>query len=351
MDTLMDLTDAVPSDPLQDDGTESDEAESIASSSDASEAEQTEEDLLADLESRMYILTLDAETIIAAQPRATQLHLTKQTRALLQDYKQHGSMIRLKLGIDKFLSPNPDDDHKLRFEWPENVKAWGRRDPTTGRPAHYGGAFLITHTDDDDDEFESYSTIPCPANAFDNPLFPDFQESHLHPLRIIDPESIPYVTTLPWNPLALSLTWPVGLQWPRGLLGKLNTILSVVDYEARVRLFHHVSRYGPSPIFRAGIAQQLQSHYSTIFQTARHHYLGFTPETRSFLRSVYEKKTRLNRAEKRLLAQVCTIAEGSIDVFWQDLNEERKGVTAMKIFIMARELEKSQEARNLETKG
>ncbi|EXJ83016.1 hypothetical protein A1O3_06833 [Capronia epimyces CBS 606.96] len=331
--------------PPQDDGSGSDSDESFTSSSDMSEAIGTEEQLLDEHESCLYTLTLDAETLIAAQPRATQLHLTTQTRKLFKDYKQHGSMARLQVGVEKLLAADPDEEN-IRFQWPKDDKASGRQGPNSGRPAHYGHAWMINYTEDDD-EYKTYGRIPCPSDTVNNPLFPDLKP-HLHPLRIVDPESIPYVTTLPWNPLATTLTWPANLQWPRGLLGKINTILSIVDYESRVRLFHHVSRYGPSPVFRAGIAQHVRSHYSTIFQTAEQHYLSLTPETRSFLRSVYESKKYLNRAERRLLAQVCRIAEGSIDVFWEDLNDSRRGFAAMKVFVMARELEKSQEAKKLE---
>ncbi|EXJ87806.1 hypothetical protein A1O1_04733 [Capronia coronata CBS 617.96] len=351
MDTSMSPANEIEdNERIEGDGDEAaaDGAESVASSSDLTEDGGTEEDLLEEFEATLNKLTLDAETIVAAQPRATQLHLTTQTKKIFKDYKQYGSMARLKIGVEKLLAPSPDEE-KLCFSGPGKDKTSGRHELELkgGRPGHYGRAFATNYTKDDD-EYESYGEIPCPGDVVDNPLFPDLKP-HLHPLRIIDPECIPYVTNLPWNPVATTLSWPAGLQWPKGLLGKLNTILSIVDHECRVRLFHHVSRYGPSPVFRAGIEQQVQSHYSTIFQTARQHYLGFTPETRAFLRSVYESKKRLNRAEKRLLAQVCRVAEGSIDIFWEDLNEARMGFTAMKVFVMARELEKAQEARNLST--
>ena len=79
--------------------------------------------------------------------------------------------------------------------------------------------------------------------------------------------SIPYVTTLPWDPIATKITWPGRLAWPHGMLSSINKILSIVDQESRVRLFHHVTKWGPSPVFRAGIAEHVKAQYRTIFET------------------------------------------------------------------------------------
>ncbi|KAL2397534.1 hypothetical protein ABEF93_000569 [Exophiala dermatitidis] len=327
-----------------------------------------EEETIAEHESILNKITLDAETVIASQPRATQIELTVRTRALFKDYKHHGSMARLKVGLDKYFREDRADK-ELRFQWPEkdnNNNPYTEPGSATGtttttanyltgpfngktRPLHFGQSFKINHTSSDDDNgYSSYSQIPCPADKIDNPLFPDLQP-HTHPLRVIDPEMIPYVTTLPWNPVTTTIAWdPRALRWPMGLLGKINSIVSVVDLECRARLFHHVCRYGPSPVFRTGITEQIRTHWSTIFQSATQHYLGMTPQTRSFLRSVYETQTYLNRAERRLLALACRVAEDSVDLFWEDLNESRRGYVAMKVFIMARECERAVEAREAE---
>ncbi|KAL2410431.1 hypothetical protein ABEF95_002400 [Exophiala dermatitidis] len=318
-----------------------------------------EEETIAEHESILNKITLDAETVIASQPRATQIELTTRTRALFKDYKHHGSMARLKVGLDKYFREDRADK-ELRFQWPENNTHLATSTTTTTnyltgtfngktRPLHFGQSFEINHTSSDDDNgYSSYSEIPCPADKIDNPLFPDLRP-HTHPLRVIDPEMIPYVTTLPWNPVTTTVAWdPRALRWPMGLLGKINSIVSVVDLECRARLFHHVCRYGPSPVFRTGITEQIRTHWSTMFQSATQHYLGMTPQTRSFLRSVYETQTHLNRAERRLLALACRVAEDSVDIFWEDLNESRRGYVAMKVFVMARECERAVEARELE---
>lgn len=325
---------ATPDDPfgdleqkIPDDG---DDTESLTSSEDENEDLSPEEQILEDLESDFNLLTLEAQTIIAHQPRATQVQFTVDTRKLFNDYQQHGSMARLKVGLEKFLERG-DDGGKLEFEDAEAEKA-------NTDPGHFGEVFMINNTADDDQPkyvdggLRVHNTVNAPKSTFNQ-------------FHIVDSDSIPHVTNLPWDPVATVLRWPGSLQWPRGLLSRINQILSIVDHESRVRLFHHISKYGPSPVFRVGIAQHVESQYSTILETSEDNYLGLTPESRSFLRSVFESAVSLNRTEIRMLAQACRIAEESVKIFWEDFSSSRRGYNAMKMFMMAREVEKSKEAR------
>ncbi|KEF60893.1 uncharacterized protein A1O9_02457, partial [Exophiala aquamarina CBS 119918] len=282
---------------------------------------------------RLNRLTLQAEEILAQQPRATQINLTVEIRGLFKEYKLIGSMIRLERGIEKFFNAG-DRNGTLIFKSAEKQSSQKLKDSATsgnGEPAHYGKAFMHNYTADDD-KYEH----PEPAEGGVTPAGPQ----GLHPLRIIDPDSTSYVTTLPWDPVGTLVSWPAGLQWPQGLLGKVNQILSVVDHECRVRLFHHVCKYGPSPVLRAGIESQVHTHYSSIFENRAHNYLGLTPETRVFLRSIFERKSKVNVAESRLLARVCRVAYETVDLLWEDLRISRKAHMAMKVFITAREIEK-----------
>lgn len=255
-------------------------------------------------------------------------------------YKTFGSMIRLERGVETFLKAG-DSEGMLTFkiipkQTPNCLVA-----PGAEEPAHHGSAFRHNYTANDD---VSEHSVP-----FETPL-PTSDLQNLHPLRIIDPDSISYVTTLPWDPLGTIVRWPAGLRWPKGLLGKVNQILSIVDHDCRVRLFHHVCKYGPSPVLRAGIEAQAQSHYSSIFESRAKNYLGLTPETRAFLRHVFEKKSGLNLAESRLLARVCRVGRETISLLWEDLAESRKAHIAMKVFITAREIEKGRRLRYREHK-
>jgi hypothetical protein len=324
-----------PSDPLADEASDESDVESATTSSSVGcESVDPLSELLEESESDLNLLTLEAETVVMQQPRATQVALTEQTRKLFAGYEQHGSMTRLKVGIEKYLFDKTD----LIFT------DGNTHSGTAGRPPHFGKVFMHNETKDDDEqkyEVHEYSTTftLSPAATLERTL------ASTHPLRTTSPSTLPYVTTLPWDPVATRVTWPGNLEWPTGLLGRLNQILTVVDHEARVRLFHHISKYGPAPIFRVGIENYLQSHYGSIFESTRDNYLAFSPETRVLLRSVFDSRPRLNRAERRLLARACRIGEESIILFWEDMTEAREAYKAMKVFMLAREVERSQEGR------
>lgn len=298
------------------------------------------EERLEELYAGLNYLTLQAEEIVAQQPRATQVKLMVETRALFNVYKHFGSMVRLETGVDKFLKAG-DRRERLTFKAAPKQGSNGIATPGNEEPPHYGKAFMHNYTADDD----KYEHPVCSGVGV-----PPAGSQMLHPLRIVDPDSISYVTTLPWDPVGIEVKWPAALQWPKGLLGKINQILSIVDHECRVRLFHHVSKYGPSPVLRAGIEAQVQTHYSSIFEDRAHNYLGLTPETRVFLRHVFEKKPTVNIAESRLLARVCRVADETVDLLWEDLAASRKAHRAMKIFITAREIEKGRRYKRREQK-
>ncbi|KAJ9610509.1 hypothetical protein H2200_005286 [Cladophialophora chaetospira] len=302
---------------------------------------------LEDLTANLNALTLQAETILSHQPRGTQLVLAKETKVLFKQYEKYGSMARLKVGIEKFLRQG-DEKGRLRIEGhqtsEDDLKSMTARSKQTNRPAHYGAAFMLNNTSDDDVPKFNADTdfITLPVR---DPFEPNLNNFIHHPLRTIDPDSIPYVTSLPWDPIATQIKWPAHLAWPRGLLSAINKILSLVEHESRVRLFHHVSKWGPSPVFRAGIGQHVKALYSDIFETAEENYLGLTPETRSFLKDIYFKKQYLNVAERRTLALACRINEDSVAIFWEDMAAKLRGYEAMRIFMAAREIEKNREAK------
>lgn len=298
------------------------------------------EERLEDLYAGLNDLTLQAEEIVAQQLQVTQTRLMLETREMFNAYKKFGSMIRLEKGVETFLNAG-DSEGMLTFkvipkQTSKCLVAFGNDEP-----AHHGNAFRHNDTADDD---VSQHSAPFKTPLLTNDL------RNLHLLRIIDPNSISYVTTLPWDPLGTTVSWPAGLEWPKGLMGKVNQILSIVDHDCRVRLFHHVCKYGPSPVLRAGIEAQAQSHYSSIFESRAKNYLGLTPETRKFLRHVFEKKSGLNLAESRLLARACRVGQETISLLWEDLAESRKAHMAMKVFITAREIEKGRRLRYREHK-
>lgn len=313
-------------------------------------------DKLKDLESDFLSLTLEAETILSQQPRFTQVRLAHETKYLFKHYEKYGSMARLKLGVGKFLRLGDEggkmqikDDATLAQEKKdmEEFKLALKRDQT-GRPAHYGEAFMLNFTATDDQQKFN------PKTDFVTEAKRDYsvpEESSVafssHPLRIIHPESIPLVTTLPWDPLATKVNWPARLRWPKGILSALNKILSLADYESRMRLFHHVTKWGPSPVFRAGIAEKAIAQFGDLFETAEEHYLGLTPESRAFLRGIYFQKQHLKPAERRMLALACRIPEESVQFFWEDMADNLMGYEGMRIFMAAREVEKNKEAHKL----
>ncbi|KIW83710.1 hypothetical protein Z517_02956 [Fonsecaea pedrosoi CBS 271.37] len=322
--------------------------------------------LLEHLQSQLHSLTLEAETVLSRQPRSTQTTLAAQTKGLFDEYKHYGSMARLKVGIEKFFKLG-DEKGKVCFEKEEReedkeiITKDGQKSATASssssspaaapeakRPAHYGEAFMLNGTEDDDKpKFDAKLAFPTTATriARDPETADTETDTTMHPLRTTDPDSVPYVTTLPWDPIATKVSWPDDRTWPRGLLGNMNTILSVEDAAARERLFHHVSKYGPAPVFRVGIAEHLRSEYATVFESGRDHYLGLTPDTRTFLRGVYRRQRHINRAERRLLALACRVAQDSVQMFWEDATDALRGYDAMRIFMAAREVERDAEAR------
>ncbi|KAL6246707.1 hypothetical protein RBB50_006014 [Rhinocladiella similis] len=324
-----------------DDVGEDDDTGSTAASPSASDENEDGEDgnaklqkqLLEDLESELNLLTLDAETIISRQPRATQAQLAVNTRNIFNDYKEHGSMVRLKRGIEKFFDRDDvRDGTKLEFATLEEEQA-------NTDPGHFGEVFMVNDTADDDVP----KFIDGAARTYNTAQGP---RSKINKFHSVDPDYAALVATMPWDPVATVFKWPGVMRWPPGVLGKVDQIFSLVDYESRVRLFHHVSRYGPSPIFRLGITEHVRSLYSTILETSQDNYLSMTPETRSFLRSTFGfKRGKPNEVEIRMLARACRIAEDSVRIFWEDFNTSRRGYTAMRIFMTAREIEKSNEAR------
>ncbi|OAP63397.1 hypothetical protein AYL99_02624 [Fonsecaea erecta] len=367
----------------------SDHEQSDAGGGDDVKIEEDDDDgpkaqLLEHLQSELRKLTLEAETVLSRQPRSTQKVFAAETKVLFDDYKRFGSMARLKVGVDRFLKLG-DEKGRLRIEKEEEKdKHKDDQDMTTAarqqspsaaaavpkRPAHYGEAFMLNDTEDDDKiKFDPELAFPQ-TRCTDNNDHAEQEEEHLsdlenlgfdfdlkagdalptHPLRTIDPDSIPYVTTLPWDPIATKVSWPDQRTWPKGLLGNLNKILTVEDAAARERLFHHVSKYGPAPVLRAGIAAQLRHEYSSIFTSAGDHYLGLSGKTRAFLRSVHTRHRRpaLNVAERRLLALVCRVAEDSVQMFWEDAAKDLKAYHAMRIFMAAREIERDEHARKTE---
>ncbi|KIY03409.1 uncharacterized protein Z520_00100 [Fonsecaea multimorphosa CBS 102226] len=356
--------------------------------------------LLEQLQDELRSLTLEAETILSRQPRATQMALVRETKGLFDEYKHFGSMARLKVGVERFLGLG-DERGKVRIEKEENEKQVGKdkvknktkekekegaqQSPSKSTsaaaaaeakrpaPAHYGEAFMLNDTEDDDkpkfdaerdfpttrcvavedseeweedntDDLEGLEGLESFSDADDEDLDEPLHTHRPHPLRTNDPESLPYVTTLPWDPIATKISWADDKTWPPGLLGNLNKMLSVEDVAARERLFHHVSKYGPSPVFRVGIAEQLRHEYAHVFESAQSHYLGLTPETRSFLRGVYARHKHINVAERRLLALACRVAEDSVQMFWEDAADKMRGYEAMRIFMAARELERDHHA-------
>jgi hypothetical protein len=331
-------------DDLDDLGSES------SDNSDTTVSVDPQAQLLEDLESDLNSLTLEAETILSRQPRSTQLVLARETKALFKSYEKYGSMARLKLGIEKFFGLG---DERGRLQLKDDTEDEDENDsqsmtlqpPRPKRPAHYGEAFKLNFTSDDDDAHKFNADSDFITPPIKDPFNPNPDSYIHHPLRIIDPDSIPYVTTLAWDPIATKITWPAHLAWPRGFLSAINKILSIVDHESRVRLFHHITKWGPSPVFRVGIAEHVKVQYSTIFQTAEENSLGLTQETRSFLRETYFKKQYLNVAERRMLALSCRINEESVKLFWEETARQLRGYGAMRTFMAAREIEKYREAR------
>lgn len=297
-----------------------------------------EEELLDQFSARLNDLTLQAEEIVAQQPRMTQVTLMMESRKVFNAYKTTGSMIRLEKSVKAFLEAG-DSEGLLTFKPATRQRSKGLLPSNNQEPAHYGRAFMHNFTADDD--FYEHPVLPRKP-------FPPTAPQSLHSLRIVDPDSISYVTTLPWDPVGTLIQWPADLLWPNGILGKINQILSVVDHDCRVRLFHHACKYGPSPVLRAGIEAQVQSQYSTMLESRAKNYLGLTPETRVFLRNVFEKKPALNLAESRLLARVCRVGGDTISLLWEDLAESRKAHIAMKVFITAREIERARRLRHCE---
>lgn len=225
-------------------------------------------------------------------PRKTRNKLTSQTRDIFKSYEQHGSQQRLANALEKFLLA--------------------------------------------DDEGMDFTLRPAPAN-------PKSQVS-----RNIDPESASIVRNSPFHAADLDFEIAGDVSIPPYLLAALDRIFGLYSLEARALLKHHCEKYGDEPIFRAGIREYIQSQLRGILEATQDDSLSITPESRAFLRSVYERSPDLNVAEKRMLARATRLGIETIEMFWEDLNVQRRAYIGMRQFVAARELERVQEEREEE---
>jgi hypothetical protein len=242
---------------------------------------------IASLTARLDSLAASAQSILSQQPRKTQHALTKATRDIFTKYETHGSAARLSHNLMQFLQEGAGPDLDLR------------------------------------------KTHPAPI-------------PHLTPTpRTIDEESRGLVpdSALPFHPIDTLLSYPHSNPLPASLLQALDVIFALHSHEAHNLLKHHIARYGAHPLFRAGIRALLASRLESIFLHANDDDLGMTPETRTFLRSVFEQTPEINLGERRMLARVCRVTERSIGMFWEDLHERRRAWFAMRVFVAAREVE------------
>jgi hypothetical protein len=230
-------------------------------------------------------------------PRKTRNKLTSQTRDIFKSYEQHGSQQRLALALEKFLLAPNNDDESLDY---------------TPRPA----------------------PPPLPKVT-----------------RTIDAESAPLVRELPFHAADLHLEISGDVAVPPWLLPSLDRIFGLYAAEARALLKHHCSKYGNEAIFRAGIREYIQSQLKGILESTGESDLNLSPETRRFLRSVFERSPELNLAEKRMLARATRLGVETVEMFWEDMHVRRRAWWGMRAFVRAREMERIKEEKAQEERG
>ena len=257
------------------------------------ETPPTEEaDELAAATEELDALCSQATKELSLLPRKTRNKLASQTRKIFKSYEQHGSQQRLAIALEKFLLA-PD-----------------------------GGL-----------DFKPVSP----------PLRPVPKVT-----RNIDPECGPMIRDSPYHTVDLKFEISGDMTIPPYLIPSLDRIFGLYSLEARALLKHHCEKYGDEPVFRAGIREYMQSQLEGILRSTHDDSLSLTPETRTFLRGVYDEYPDLNLAEKRMLARNTRLGLESIDMFWEDMHLKRRAYQGMKLFIVARELEQVNEEKRAE---
>jgi hypothetical protein len=169
--------------------------------------------------------------------------------------------------------------------------------------------------------------------------------------RTIDAESAPLVRELPFHAADLHLEISGDVAVPPWLLPSLDRIFSLYAAEARALLKHHCAKYGDEAIFRAGIREYIQSQLKGILESTGESDLNLSPETRRFLRSVFERSPELNLAEKRMLARATRLGVETVEMFWEDMHVRRRAWWGMRAFVRAREVERIREEKAQEERG
>jgi hypothetical protein len=228
-------------------------------------------------------------------PRKTRNKLTSKTREIFKSYEQHGSQQRLALALEKFLLA-PDTDAL------------------------------------------DYTPRPAPTSL------PKVT-------RTVDAESAPLVRELPFHAADLHLEISGDVAVPPWLLPSLDRIFGLYAAEARALLKHHCVKYGDEAIFRAGIREYIQSQLKGILESTGESDLNLSPETRRFLRSVFERSPELNLAEKRMLARATRLGVETVEMFWEDMHVRRRAWWGMRAFVRAREVERIREEKAQEERG
>lgn len=233
---------------------------------------------------------------LALLPRKTRNKLALQTRDIFTSYEAHGSQQRLAIALERFLLA-PDDEERL-----------------------------------------DYTLGPAPSPK-------------PRVTRTIDPSSAPLVREMPFHATDLHLEISGDVRLPDFLLPSLDRIFGLYAAEARALLKHYTARYGDEAIFRAGIAEHVRGRLRDVLTSTGESELNISPETRRFLRSVYERKAVLNLAEKRMLARATRLGLETLELFWDDMAVRRRAWEGMQRFVAARELERLREEKAAEERA
>ena len=183
-----------------------------------------------------------------------------------------------------------------------------------------------------------------------------------HDIRTNDlPTSLHITPFLPFDPLTTVLFCDEDTQMCPELVTTLSTIFALYNNIGIAMLRQLTTKYGPEPVFRAGIRELLQSRVEEIVKTPLDTGLGLTTEVRNVLKGVFEgyqgylgmiggsgnggeartiKRGELNAAEIRLLAQVTGTGRETIEMFWDDMNVRRRAWGGLCTVVARREIER-----------
>ena len=186
---------------------------------------------LQSLTQELDALSRTAEQHFHAQPRATRVKITAETRTIFQEYAQLGSQARLRHSVKTFLETGDDGmafDEDLPLQNPDRL------------------APILPHN-------QHSPRLPSSSQSW-----PKFGPGRGENGRTVDAESAELVAAPPDGldfHLDRSFVLNADATIPHDLFESIDRMFGLYAQEAKLLLGHHCEKYGNEAVFRAGVRE------------------------------------------------------------------------------------------------